>query len=120
MLPCQFCAHQVCLLLHLDGPGYLSKCRQTHFHLSRRGSPSHLQESSHWTKRQFHSSHSRHVQVWMAEVTHSASHHFSELPQVHAAVLRSEVIPLHSSPTRLNPSVPPAVCVSRLTVSSMF
>ena len=38
------------------------------------------------------------MQVWMAEVTHSASHHVSELPQVHAAVLRSEVIPLRSSP----------------------
>ena len=34
----------------------------------------------------------------MAEVTHSAPQHFSELPQVHAAVLRSEVISLHSSP----------------------
>ena len=34
----------------------------------------------------------------MAGVTHSASHRFSALPQVHAAVLRSEVIPLNSSP----------------------
>ena len=63
------------------------------------------------------------VQVWVTEVTHSASHQFSELPQVHAAVLRSEIIPLHSSPFQAKALcfeiVPPAVSVSRLTVSSM-
>ena len=34
----------------------------------------------------------------MAEVTHSASHNVSDLLHVHDAVLRSGLVPLHSSP----------------------
>ena len=38
------------------------------------------------------------VQVWVTDVTHSASQHVSELHPVHTAVLRGEVIFLHSTP----------------------
>ena len=41
---------------------------------------------------------SRHVRVLVTEVTHSTSNHFSEPPHIHTTVLRSEVIPVHSSP----------------------
>ena len=54
MLPCQFCAHQGCPLLHLAGPGYLPKCWQTHFHLCRKGSSIHLPEASQLAERQLH------------------------------------------------------------------
>ena len=47
-------------------------------------------------ERQLHPMCFKHVQVWVTGVIHSASHHFSELLQVHTTVLRSEVIPLHT------------------------
>ena len=50
---------------------------------------------------------SRYVQVWVTDVTHSTSNHFSEVPQIHTTVLRSEVIPLHIIPIQAK-----AVCAS--------
>ena len=32
----KFVGHQECALLHLEGPGHLSKCRQSHFRLGRK------------------------------------------------------------------------------------
>ena len=98
MLLCQFCARQGCPCYICRGQGTCRNAYKLTFIWVEMVRPVIIQKLQNGLNVSFIRSDSRHVQVWMAEVTHSMSNHFSEVPQVHTTVLRSEVIPLHIIP----------------------
>ena len=93
-----FFGHQECALLHLEGLGYLSKCWQSHFHLDRKVVQSSSRSfTMNWTQ-------ASSLMILLVCAGLGGWGGSFRVPQFFwpasctAIVLRSEVVPLHSSP----------------------